>query len=266
MDKLIQKAAEDLIKAKHAVALTGAGISTESGIPDFRGPDGIWTKNPDAERKAYETYGIFRRDPKRYWSEHLTTSFWRKMDKIEPNRGHLALVELEEMGVLKAVLTQNIDNLHKKAGSKRVLEYHGSVGKLRCPSCLSRYERNDDELMKLKEEQKLPPRCDDCGQPLKSDVVDFQEPIPDDVASESFQEAVQCDAMIICGTSATVHPFATLPSTARKKAGVVIIEVNSDPTPLTQSGVSDYLIQGKTGEILPRIVEEVKKIESEKRK
>jgi len=270
LDSLIKRAAADLLKSKHAIALTGAGMSTESGIPDFRGPNGIWIKNPEAERKAYETYHNFLKDPKAYWQDVLSgRSILGDLTSARPNPGHDALVALEDMGVLKAVLTQNIDGLHVKAGNKRVLEYHGSVLKLRCPSCGTRYQRADFDLQGLMREDKLPPRCNKCNTPIKGDVVHFNEPIPADVAEESLEEAWKCDLMLICGTSAVVYPFAQLPRIARQRRseqgmisqiGTTIIEVNAEPTPLTAEGISDYLIQGRTAEMLPCIVEALKKL------
>ena len=271
MEKLVKRAAKDLRESKYAIALTGAGMSTESGIADFRGPKGIWTTNREAEAKAYQRYELFLNDPKAYWEEMLGFpgthgTFYEEIRKAEPNSGHYALAELEALGTLKCVITQNIDGLHKKAGSKKVLEYHGSTHALRCISCGSRFARDEVSM------DELPPRCK-CGAALKYDVVHFKESIPLDVLEESEKEASRCDLMLICGTSAVVYPFASLPRMARfhsggllpglggmgHKASVRIIEVNADPTPLTHEGISDYLIQGKTGEILPRIVEEVKK-------
>jgi NAD-dependent deacetylase len=271
MEDLIKRAAKDLAESKHAIALTGAGISTESGIADFRGPKGIWTTNKEAEAKAYERYGLFLNNPRAYWEEMVGLrgtygTFHGQIRGAQPNSGHYALAELEALGILKCVITQNIDGLHKKAGSKRVLEYHGSVNAMRCISCGSRFAWEEVSL------DELPPRCK-CGAVLKDDVVHFKEPIPSDVMEESEKEALRCDLMLICGTSAVVYPFANLPRMARfhagrsvlglditgRKANVKIIEVNADPTPLTDEGVSDYLIQGKTGEILPGIVKELGK-------
>ncbi len=270
LNSLIERAAADLLKSNHAIALTGAGMSTESGIPDFRGPNGIWTKNPEAERRAYETYHNFLRNPKGYWEDLLNgRSMLGDLTTASPNPGHEALVELEKVGILKSVLTQNIDGLHVKAGNKRVLEYHGSVLKLRCPSCGMRYQRDEYDLKGLMLEDKLPPRCNKCSSPIKGDVVHFNEPIPSDVAQESLEEAWKCDLMLICGTSAVVYPFAQLPRVARQRrveegrtaeAATTIIEVNAEPTPLTAEGISDYLIQGRTAEILPKIVEAVTKL------
>lgn len=282
MEELIRRAAEDLAKAEYAIALTGAGISTESGIHDFRGPDGIWTKHPEAEMEAYEAYDKLRRDPKEHWEKILAPgSFFSLFDEVMnalPNRGHLALAELENMGILKLVITQNVDSLHEKAGSRNVIEYHGGVSKLRCMSCNTRFKREEYDLEKLKAQGQLPPRCRKCNGVVKHDGVYFGEAIPSDVAHASLEAAWKCDLMLICGTSAVVYPFAQLPRIARQKdagigsrnewslhtagkaTGVTIIEVNAESTPLTHEGVSDYIIQGKTGDVLPRIVDEVKKM------
>lgn len=279
MEGLIERAARDLVDSKYAIALTGAGISTESGIPDFRGPSGIWTKNAEAERRAYRSYERFLEDPKVWWEERLTSSsLLGDLEKAMPNPGHYVLAELETMGILKCVITQNVDALHEKAGTKNLLEYHGSLIKLRCISCTSRFSRDEFDLEKLRRESRLPPHCPKCGGVIKTDGVAFGEPIPHDVAHQSLQEAWKCDLMLICGTSAVVYPFAELPRIASQRKmererktetglyavekipAVTIIEVNAEPTPLTGEGISDYLIQGKTGEVLPRIVAEVKRL------
>ena len=266
MEELIAKTAELIIKSKHTVALTGAGMSTESGIPDFRGPNGIWTKNPEAERQAYQSYFRFQQDPRQYWIERMTGTSWiHELIKAKPNPGHFALAELEKISLLKCIITQNIDNLHQKAGNKKVLDYHGNVSLLRCYSCHSRFDPDEYELEKLLAEDRLPPYCKRCNGVLKSDIVHFHEAIPADVSSASQQEVGKCDVMLICGTSAVVYPFAMLPRIAKQypsKQKTIIVEINAEPTPLTQEGISDYIIQGKTGTILPKIVEEVKKKKS----
>lgn len=260
---MISRAAKDLAKSKYAIALTGAGISTESGIPDFRGPSGIWTRDPAAEERAYRVYAQFQKDPKRYWVDRLTLpSLLGNLDQYAPNPGHQALAELEEMGILKWVVTQNIDGLHQKAGSRRVLDYHGNSFKLRCAACGSRYESQAFDLKRLMAEDRLPPLCTACQGVLKSDVVHFHEPIPMDVAEQSLEEASRCDLALICGTSAVVYPFARLPQVAKQRPPgeeSVIIEINAEPTPLTERGISDYLLRGKTGKVLPQIVAEIKK-------
>jgi len=270
MESLIRRAADDLAASRYAIALTGAGVSTESGIPDFRGPKGVWTTDRRAEEQAYRRFELFLNDPRAYWEEMLGMrgtygAFYEEIGRAEPNASHRALAELEDLDVLKCVITQNIDGLHRKAGSRRVLEYHGSIHARRCVSCGARFGRQEVCLAEL------PPRCR-CGTALKYDVVHFKEPIPPDVMSASEEEALRCDLMLVCGTSAVVYPFANLPRVARfgkglsvedsgisgHRKGVTIIEVNNEPTPLTYEGVSDYFIQGKTGDVLPRIAAELR--------
>jgi NAD-dependent deacetylase len=265
MADLIERAARDLARSSYAVALTGAGISTESGIIDFRGPQGLWTKNPEAEAQAYRSYPEFTRNPKTWWQNRLTgrtAETLGSLEGIQPNAGHHALVDLEKMGVIRTTITQNVDGLHEAAGCNNLLEFHGSLYKLRCISCNARYKPDQFDLDLLLAKDQLPPRCTQCGSPLKIDVVYFGEPIPNDVAEQSFAEASKTDLMLIAGTSAVVVPFANLPRIARQKGSVTIIEVNAEPTPLTQEGISDYLIQGKTGEVLPAIVDLVKELKA----
>jgi NAD-dependent deacetylase len=263
VEGLIRRAADALLGSRFAVALTGAGMSTESGIPDFRGASGIWTRDPEAEKKAYRSYERFKKNPKEYWVERLTgPSLLGDLSDISPNPGHLALAELEAAGILKWVITQNIDNLHQRAGSKRVIDYHGNAFKLRCASCTARYEPEDFDLPEMLKKGTLPPICRKCGGVIKSDIVHFHESIPSDVSTLSLETAVASDVMLICGTSAVVYPFANLPRIAKRlrREGSLpfsLIEINAEPTPLTEQNISDYLIQGKTGEILPRLVAEI---------
>ncbi len=286
MEELVTRLAQDLLNSKYAIALTGAGISTESGIPDFRGPDGIWIKDPEAERRSYEIYDLFLEDPKRYWIDRLNPesfiskrifSVFGEIEKALPNPGHYALAELERLGILKCIITQNIDGLHQKAGSKKVIEYHGGLGKFRCIECNRRFRKDEINLDRLIAEEDLPPRCE-CGGIIKDDGVFFGEPIPSDVSRRAIEETWKCDLMLICGTSAVVYPFAELPRIARQRRverekrsesglyivekvpATIIVEINAEPTPLTYEKVSDYLIQGKTGDILPAVLKEVKRL------
>lgn len=256
--ELIRRAANDLASCRYAIVLTGAGMSTESGVPDYRGPQGVWTTNREAESLAYQRYKTFLRDPALYWQEMSGAegtygAFYHQLRKAEPNAGHYALVELEKLGRIGCVITQNIDGLHEKADSQNVIHYHGSVEKLRCASCGLRFGINEVSL------EKLPPYCR-CGGAIKYDVVHFTEPIPADIMERAADEASRCDLMLICGTSAVVYPFATLPRELRlrRRSAARIIEINAHPTPLTLENVSDYLIRGKTGKVLPAIVTEVK--------
>ena len=178
------------------------------------------------------------------------------------------------MGIIKSLITQNIDGLHLKAGSKNVLEFHGNSLKLRCIECEARYDRDEYDLEHLKAQDMLPPRCKNCGGLVKTDGVGFGESIPDYVAEASMKETFACDLMLICGTSAVVYPFANLPRIAIDKRiysadgaydfdaplSVTVIEINAEPTPLTEQGVSDYIIEGMTGEVLPAIVAKVKEL------
>jgi len=164
------------------------------------------------------------------------------------------------MGILKCVITQNIDDLHRKAGSKRILEYHGNAFKLRCLKCGARYPRESFDLEGRKRRGGLPPQCL-CGGPLKSDVVYFGEPIPEDVMRESLEEVGKCDLALVCGTSAVVYPFAHLPRLAKEK-GALLVEINLEPTPLTP--LSDLSLRGKVGEILPALVRKIGELKDRK--
>jgi NAD-dependent deacetylase len=265
LQELIKRAARDLVNAEYAIALTGAGMSTESGIPDWRGsvPGGV--NNPDAEKpaplQAALSYQSLLADPGKWWQERLAhpSKSARERANAVPNPGHYALAELEKMGVLLSVITSNVDGLDYAANTNDLVEFHGSSRKLRCIVCLSRFQNDSFDLKKLEKENKLPPRCPNCGGVLKPDGVSFGEAIPIDVARRSNIMAMLCDLMLICGTTASVKPFADLPYIAKRR-GTKIIEVNTEPTHLTEERISDYLIQGKTGEILPQIVAEVKRL------
>ncbi|MFY9173843.1 MAG: NAD-dependent deacylase [Peptococcia bacterium] len=257
----IIRVASMLSRANYVIALTGAGISTESGIPDFRGEKGVWKRDPEAERKAYQIYNKFRTNPKEYWKDRLSgRGILGDLSGYQPNKGHYALAELESMGVLKSIITQNVDNLHNKAGSQKVFEYHGNAFKLRCLSCYSRFDVQDFKLDSLYAKDLLPPLCKVCGSPLKSDIVDFNEPIPTDVVEHSQEETLKCDLMLICGTSAAVWPFAGLPLAAKRRGKVTIIEINLEESDLSRGGISDIFIKGRTGEILPKIVQQLKSL------
>jgi NAD-dependent deacetylase len=276
MNDLIEKAAKDLVASKYAIALTGAGMSTESGLPDFRGPHGLWTKKPEGERKPRLGFRDLLEDPVRWWEDRLARpiSLMGDLTTFQPNSGHLALAQMEKAGIIKCVITQNIDGLHIKAGSKHVLEYHGNSLKLRCIECEARYDRDEYDLEGLQRDGKLPPTCRKCGGVIKTDGVAFGEAIPNYVAEASMHEAMKCDLMLIVGTSAVVYPFANLPRIAINKSvysaddtydfdtplSVTVIEVNAEPTPLTEDGTSDYIIEGMIGDILPAIAAKVKEL------
>lgn len=248
----LEKVVKWMREAKYVVVLTGAGISTESGIPDYRGPHGIWKTDPEAEQLAYRLYELFLQNPKKYWEERLDPdslmsrrifSSFSVIENAKPNRAHYILAELERIGVIKCIITQNVDSLHQKAGSRNVIEFHGSYFRLRCIKCNKRFPRNNAELLKLKEEGKLPPCCE-CGGPLKDDGVFFGEPIPHDIYVMSIEEIKKSDLVLVCGTSAVVYPFAELPLLAKRGNKARIIEFNLSETMLSRSGVTDLLVKG----------------------
>src|SRR5512139_2868792 len=241
MDSLIHRAVDHLKSARRATALTGAGISIESGIPPFRGKGGLWEKFDPMEIAHIDA---LVRDPARVWKV-LVKDLKDIMDRAAPNDGHKGLARLEQMGILKTVITQNIDGLHQMAGNTDVIEFHGTFAWQRCMQCEKRVEtRKVDASV-------LPPRCA-CGGVLRPDAVFFGEMIPPAALWRSQDIASRCDVMLVVGTSAIVQPAASMPIIARQ-SGAVVIEINPEPTPLT-GFISNYLIQGKAGEVMNGII------------
>jgi len=248
----IEKASRLIKGSSYVTALTGAGVSVESGIPPFRGPGGIWTEHGEPPMDGYRR---FLDDPKAYWVSLLNpgkkSRFGESFKEAKPNAGHVAFAELERIGILRMLVTQNIDNLHIEAGSTRILQIHGNRHKLRCIGCNARFPREGFDL------SILPPKCPNCGSTVKDDVVMFGEPIPPDVLQACFEEARRSDCMIIAGTSAVIHPAAGLPVTVKRKGGV-IVEVN--PMGSELSGISDVSIRAPSGEAMPALVEALKRL------
>ena len=248
--EIIQEAARRLLSAKYVMALTGAGISVESGIPPFRGPGGLWTKYGEPPMNGYE---LFLQNPKKAWEERLSPSgpskeIWQTLGTAEPNDGHTAFVDLENMGILRCLITQNVDNLHRRAGSRNVIEIHGNYTLVRCIECNSRFPGAEVPT------HTLPPECPTCSGILKSDTVSFGEPIPHDALERCYKETQRCDCMIVAGTSATVYPAAAFPIALREKGGT-LIEVNlyeSELTPLCTLSV-----RGSSGSILRHLLEAI---------
>ncbi len=249
--EIIQEAARRLLSAKYVMALTGAGISVESGIPPFRGPGGLWTKYGEPPMNGYE---LFLQDPKKAWEERLSPSgpskeIWQTLGTAEPNDGHTAFVDLENMGIVRCLITQNVDNLHRRAGSQNIIEIHGNYTLVRCIECNSRFPGAEVPM------HRLPPECPNCPGILKSDTVSFGEPIPHDALEQCYSETQLCDCMIVAGTSATVYPAAAFPIAISEKGGT-LIEVNlyeSELTPLCALSV-----RGSSGSILRHLVEAIK--------
>jgi NAD-dependent deacetylase len=244
----IREAAVALKKANYITCLTGAGISVESGIRPFRGPGGLWTEKGEPPMDGYMR---FLKDPEVYWKRRLgkQNKFGVSILNSRPNPGHIALAELEEMEILRCLITQNIDNLHLMAGSKNVIEIHGNGHYLRCIECSSKWHKNKYKI------EKIPPTCPNCGGIIKSDTVMFGEPIPNKVLTRCFEEAHQSDCMIVAGTSATVTPAANLPLIVRRNGGV-LIEINIRESQISYN--CDINIHGHSGKTLPFLVKEIK--------
>ena len=247
MIDLIEKAAADLASAKNVVALTGAGISVESGIPPFRGKGGIWEKIDPME---YAHIDSFLQDPEKVWRV-LIKGMKDVIDQARPNAAHLGLARLEALGILKTVITQNVDGLHQDAGNTDVIEFHGNFAWQKCMDCSRRYATRSVDM------SRLPPRCK-CGGILRPECVFFGEPIPTQHLYRSQDAAEHCDVMLVIGTSAWVQPAANIPFIS-KQSGARVIEINPEPTPLTHH-ISDYLIKGPAGEVTHRIMEKLAKL------
>jgi len=243
-DRLFREAAETLRARGNAVALTGAGISVESGIPAFRGIQGMWEKYDPME---YATIGAFLQDPEKVWGmlKEMVDLFSRAV----PNSAHLGLAEMERRGVLRSVITQNVDGLHQAAGSRRVIEFHGNAEELICLSCWNRYPS------RVKIREGIPPRCA-CGKILKPNLVLFGEPIPWDAQEEAETEAKRCSVLLVIGTSAQVAPACDIPLLS-KRSGAVIIEINPEETPLTKS-VADLHLREKAGVAVTLLEREIR--------
>jgi len=247
MDDLIKQAAEDLAAASKVTALTGAGISTESGIPPFRGKGGLWERFDPMEIAHIDA---LMRDPARVWTI-LVKEMKEIVDSANPNDGHKGLAKLEEMGKLQTIITQNIDGLHQAAGNTDVIEFHGTFAWQRCMDCSQKYETRNVDI------SEIPPRCS-CGGILRPDAVFFGEMIPQDALWRSRQIASDCDLMLVVGTSAVVQPAALMPVVA-KESGAKVVEINPERTPLTDE-ISDYLIMGAAGDVMNQIIEKLEQI------
>ena len=235
----IKEAAKRIRNSKRLVAFTGAGISVASGIPPFRGPDGLWSKyDPSCFDIDY-----FLAHPKESW-KLIKEIFYGFLKDIKPNPAHYALAKLN-----CPVITQNIDNLHQVAGSKDVVEYHGTAETLVCLNCGKRFKRGEIDF------EKDVPTCPECNGLLKPDFVFFKEPIPKEAFDRSIELAKECDTMLVIGTTGEIMPASRIPYIA-KMDGAFIIEVNINPSNYTYE-ITDIFLQGKAEEVLPKLVEEV---------
>lgn len=237
-----QDVAELLLTLKNCVVLTGAGISAESGIPTFRSKDGLWERY---DPMVYASVEVFRRDPSKYWQ--IRGDFIRNYDTYSPNAAHRALVELEQMGIVRRVITQNIDGLHRKAGSRRVVEIHGSLREIICQQCGKTYLAPNIP-------EGNPPHCE-CGGVLKPNTVLFGEQLPPEALEAAIRESSTCRVMLVIGTSAVVYPAAHLPAVA-KQHGAKIVEINIERA----FPDADHVVLEKAGTAMARILDAINTI------
>lgn len=245
----LRRAAAIVAGGRRVVVMSGAGISTDSGIPDFRGPNGVWTKNPEAERVS--TLSDYLADPevrRQAWRNRLSHPAWG----AQPNAGHLAVTELERQGRLRAVLTQNIDELHQRAGTpaERVVELHGTMHRVVCWACgeVAPMQRALDRVRAGEED----PPCRSCGGILKSTTISFGQALDPAVLARADAAARDCDVMLAVGTTLSVHPAAGYVPVA-KRAGAALVIVNAQPS--AYDHLADAVVRGSISDVLPLLVE-----------
>ena len=239
-----QKAAELLGKSRFTTAFTGAGISVESGIPPFRGPEGLWSRYDPAVLDI----DYFHQNPLESWKV-IREIFYDFFGKANPNAAHFALAKMEEMGLLENIITQNIDNLHQQAGSREVYEFHGNSHSLVCTKCGKHFDIQDIRF------DKLPVLCDKCHGLVKPDFIFFGEGIPPQAYEKSLEAARRADVFLVIGTTGEIMPASEIPYLA-KENDAKIIEVNTEPSKFTHQ-ITDVFLQGKATEIMLKLVEEL---------
>ena len=244
---MINQAAEIIKKATHVTAFTGAGISVESGIPPFRGENGLWNKFDP----IFLDIDYFKSNPLKSW-KLIKEIFYDFMGEANPNNAHIGLAEMEKIGILNSIITQNIDNLHQKAGSKNVYEFHGNSRDVVCINCDSKYAVSEIGL------ETLPPKCKKCNGLLKPDFIFFGEAIPEPARSNSFKETEISDVFILIGSTGEILPAASIPIIA-KENGAIIIEINITESNFTNR-ITDIFLQGKATKIMKELVKTILKI------
>jgi NAD-dependent deacetylase len=248
----IDSASEMVAQSKKLVVFTGAGMSTESGISDFRSPGGIWSRF-DPNEFTFQKFLSSEESREKYWE--FSSSSWGEMSAAQPNAGHYAIAELNNMGKLDCVITQNIDGLHQKSGipEEKVIELHGTAWWVNCLECGQRYPREQIQT-KLGSGIKVP-RCDSCGGIMKPATISFGQPMPVQETREAEARAAACDLLLVAGSSLVVYPAAQMPLIA-KDSGATLIIINLAPTP--HDPYADIVIHDKTGPVLSQIVDQAK--------
>jgi len=253
MEERIDRLADMIAHSKRVVVFTGAGVSTESGIPDFRSPGGIWEQY-DPSEFTYQRFLSSAENRKMHW-EFYRTGVLVGGD-TQPNAAHYSITELHRMGKVVCVVTQNVDNLHQKAGfpDEKVIELHGNMEWVKCLSCAKRTPM--DQVVKRADEEKVEePRCEICGGILKPEGIFFGESLPEEAVKEAIHYSTHCDLFIVIGSTLIVTPAAYMPSYA-VQSGARLAIVNLTSTPL--DGQAALIIQEKAGEVMPKVLEKVK--------
>ncbi len=252
-EEQFEQVAQWIVHSKRTVVFAGAGLSTESGIPDFRSPGGIWDRyNP--EDFTFQNFLSNSASREKYWQ--MSAEMYEPMRNAQPNPAHLAIAEMETLGKLDCVITQNIDGLHFKAGNSegKVIQLHGTALSASCLRCGKKYDRNQIQE-RLRNGLKAP-FCEDCGGPVKPDTVSFGQPMPEKETEEAYHRSSLCDLFIVIGSSLVVQPAASMPLIA-KRNGAKLVIVNRDPTPYDEK--ADLVIHGQAGSTLAGILDKVKK-------
>jgi len=245
MDEKFVKATEIINDSSHVTVFTGAGISVESGIPPFRGENGVWNKY-DPSKFSID---YFHQNPKHSW-ELIKEVFYEIYNEARPNKAHEILAQWENKGIIDAVITQNIDGLHQRAGSNEVYEFHGTTSRLVCLNCNQKVRLEDeDDISELLAD--LPPKCPQCGGILKPDFIFFGEGIPQNAYRLSINETKNADLFLVIGTTGEVMPASLLPQEASAK-GAKIIEVNIKPSNYTNN-ITDIFLEGKATKVMQKL-------------
>ena len=252
LDKKIELLADLIIESNKIMVFTGAGISTESGLRDFRGPNGIWTKSEDPTALTFQKFLVDADVRKRHWRRYGSGEF---QEDVKPNAGHYAIVELEKMGKLNAVVTQNIDGLHQKAGNspEKVIELHGTITRAKCLECGRSYPI--EEVRKRLEAGEETPDCPECHGLMKVATISFGQPMPVEETEEAHRQATICDLCIVIGSTLLVYPAAHIPQIAYENGAKLVI-INMGETPMDNE--ADICIPAKSGEVLSKTMERVR--------
>jgi NAD-dependent deacetylase len=252
MGEEIEQAVHWVMTSKKMVVFTGAGLSTESGIPDFRSPGGLWDRyNP--EDFYFQNFISSEASREKYW--RMATEMYEPMKQAQPNLAHRAIADLERLGKLDCVITQNIDGLHFKAGNSpaKIIELHGTAMHVSCLNCRKRYNR--DEIQKRIAGGVKAPTCDACGGHLKPATISFGQSMPERETQEAYHRSSLCDLFMVIGSSLVVHPAASMPPVA-KRNGAKLVIINRDPTPCDD--MADIVIHGEAGPTMDSILKKIK--------